>query len=179
MDATSERIDWSAALARHEGWLRTVIGARVQERQAVDEVFQEVALAASGTKTPRDPEKVGPWLYRTAVLQSMLYRRKAGRRRKLVDRFAKTGAAPTEHDRHGDPLSWLLADERRALIRTALAQLASQDAEILLLKYTEDWSGREIAARLGLSESAVEARLHRARQRLRKLLCELQVTESP
>ena len=46
-------------------------------------------------------------------------------------------------------------------------RLSGRDAEILLLKYTEDWSYRELAAHLGVSESAVEARLHRARQRLR------------
>ena len=44
------------------------------------------------------------------------------------------------------------------------------DAEILLLKYSEDWSYRQMAEHLGMSESAVEARLHRARQKLRSEL---------
>lgn len=175
------KIDWNAALAEHSDWLRTVIAARVQERQAVDEVFQEVALAAAGAeeKNSVDPERVGPWLYRVAVLQAMLYRRKAGRRRKLVDKFVGTGAAPRDDDRSTDPLQWLLSDERRKLVRLALSRLPSQDAEILLLKYTEDWSYRDIAERLGLSESAVEARLHRARLRMRKILCDMNVVESP
>ena len=30
--------------------------------------------------------------------------------------------------------------------------------------YLKDWSYRQLAAHLGISESAVEARLHRARQ---------------
>jgi RNA polymerase sigma-70 factor (ECF subfamily) len=38
------------------------------------------------------------------------------------------------------------------------------------LKYAEDLSYREIGDRLGLSVSAVEARLHRARMRLRTKL---------
>ena len=58
-------------------------------------------------------------------------------------------------------------------MREALAKLDRCDAEILMLKYTEDWSYKELATRLGLSESAVEARLHRARQRLRGLLSEI------
>jgi len=37
----------------------------------------------------------------------------------------------------------------------------------LLLKYTENWSYQQIAAHLGISHSAVEARLHRARRKLR------------
>ena len=56
-----------------------------------------------------------------------------------------------------------------------MSQLVPRDAEILMLKYTEDWSYRALADHLGISHSAVEARLHRARQRLRD---ELAVMES-
>jgi RNA polymerase sigma-70 factor (ECF subfamily) len=166
----SGRVDWRAALAEHDRWLRTVILARLGEPQAVDEVMQEVALAAVAERAPLDdPTKVAPWLYRLAVLQTLLYRRKVGRRRKLVDRYAER-VRPGEADERGDPLGWLLADERRRLVREGLAKLPSRDAEILLLKYSENWSYREIAARLGIGESAVEARLHRARAKLRGVL---------
>ena len=60
----------------------------------------------------------------------------------------------------------------------AIKRLVRRDAEILLLKYTEDWSYRELAEHLGISESAVEARLHRARQRLRSELAVLDVVEA-
>ncbi|HEV7226323.1 MAG TPA: sigma factor-like helix-turn-helix DNA-binding protein, partial [Pirellulales bacterium] len=43
--------------------------------------------------------------------------------------------------------------------------------------YTEDWSYLEIAARLGIGHSAVEARLHRARGRMRRELAALDVAE--
>ena len=55
---------------------------------------------------------------------------------------------------------------------------ATRDSEILLLKYAEDWNYVQIADRLGVSHSAVETRLHRARARLRDALAELQVVES-
>ncbi len=168
-------VDWPRALAENGRWLRTVIYARVGERQAIDEVLQEVSLAAIRQQAAlQDRGKVAPWLYRTAVLQSLLYRRKAGRRRKLADRYA-TDARPTEIDRRQpDPLDWLLADERRQMVRRALTQLARRDREILLLKYTEDWSYRQLAEHLGISESAVQARLHRARRRLRQQMTTLE-----
>ena len=59
------------------------------------------------------------------------------------------------------------------LVRRALACLPSREAEILLLKYTEEWSYQQIADQLGLTTSAVEARLHRARQRMRRKLAAL------
>ena len=76
-----------------------------------------------------------------------------------------------------DPLSWLLADERQQLVRVALERLPRRDAEILLLKYTEDWAYQQIAEHLGVGHSAVELRLHRARTRLRRELAVLQLTE--
>ena len=172
------RIDWPAVLASHDRWLRTVVYARVGEPQAVDEVMQEVSLAAVRQQAPiNDVEKVTPWLYRLAVTHSLLYRRKQGRRRKLLDRFVQRNQ-PTDCDRETDPLEWLLAKERRELIRKAIRQMPKRDAEILLLKYTEDWSYRQLASHLGITESAIEARLHRARLRLRTELTNLEVIEA-
>jgi RNA polymerase sigma factor (sigma-70 family) len=172
-------IDWQAALAQHDRWLRTIAFARVREPQAVDEVMQEVALAAVRQSAPlTDAGKVAPWLYRLAVRQALLYRRKCGRRRRLTDRYA-------DQVQHGDrsrpaeldPLSWLVAQERRGLVQKAMSQLPARDTEILLLKYTENWSYHQIAAHLGASHAAVEARLHRARARLREELTAMNVVE--
>ena len=171
-------IDWAVMLADHDRWLRTVVYTRLGERQAVDEVMQEVALAAVAQRAPlTDIRQVGAWLYRLAVRQALLYRRKRGRQRKVVESYARTKCAGEGHSPCRDPLDGLLRDERRARVRAALEQMPRRDAEILLLKYTEDWSYRELAARLGVSESAVEARLHRARSRLRAVMMESDATE--
>ena len=62
----------------------------VGEFQAVDEVMQEVSLAAIRQHAPlNDARKVAPWLYRLAVTQSLLYRRKQGRGRKLINRYVE------------------------------------------------------------------------------------------
>jgi len=176
--AAGPAIDWQAALAEHRRWLGTVICARLGQPDAVDEVLQEVALAAVSQRAPlRDPRKVAPWLYRLAILQCLLYRRKRGRRRKLLDGYVRQ-RPPSEVDRsQPDPLGWLLANERRQLVRQAIKRLPRRDAEILLLKYGEDWTYRQLAEHLGLSPSAVQARLHRARQRLRAELVALKVVE--
>jgi RNA polymerase sigma factor (sigma-70 family) len=177
--AGTNAIDWKDALARHDRWLRTVVFARLGEPQAVDDVMQEVALAAVRQSAPlADPQKVAPWLYRLAVTQSLMYRRKQGRRRKLTDRYVQR-FRPSQRDcREQDPLGWIIAGERRDRVRRALARLTHRDAELLLLKYTEDWSYRDMADRLGISEAAVQSRLHRARQRFRDELAALDVLES-
>jgi len=165
----SATVDWEAALAQHERWLRAVIYARVKEPHAVDEVMQEVALSAVRQKAPlQDPTKVAPWLYRLAVLNALMYRRKLGRRRKWLKRYGeeRRNHPPAEPK----PLDWLLAAERDEILHAALRALPSKDAEMLLLKYGQDWSYQEIADHLGISFSAVQTRLHRARRRLREEL---------
>ena len=170
----ASHIDWQAALVEHGRWLRTVTLARLGERQAVEEVLQDVAVATveHGHRV-RDAAKVAPWLYRVAVIASLQYRRRAGRRRKLVNQFAERMPTSDADEREPDPLEWLVAEEQRMLVRRSLACLPRRDAEILLLKYTENWSYRQLADHLGVSSSAVEARLHRARQKMRRQLAVL------
>lgn len=62
------------------------------------------------------------------------------------------------------------------MVRQALKRLPRRDAELLLLKYSEDWSYRQMSEHLGMSDSAVEARLHRARQKMRRVLHQLDPT---
>jgi RNA polymerase sigma-70 factor (ECF subfamily) len=146
----------------------------VGEAAAADDVLQEVAMTAveKGGQL-RDSSRIAGWLYRLAVVASLQYRRRQGRRKKLLDRYSSREPNVDGAAREPNPLSWLLADEQKALVRQALTLLPPRDAEIMLLKYTEDWSYQQLAEHLGLSVSAVEARLHRARQKMRQALCRL------
>jgi RNA polymerase sigma-70 factor (ECF subfamily) len=174
-DVATNRVDWPAALAKHGRWLRMVLLARLGDSAAVDDVLQDVHLSAvEKGHLLRDHSKLAPWLYRVAVASALQYRRRAGRHRNLIGRYAERFPPTAEETREPDPLSWLIAAERRALVRQALACLPRREAEILLLKYTQDWTYRQIAEHLGLSTSAVEARLHRARQRMRRALTSLE-----
>jgi RNA polymerase sigma-70 factor (ECF subfamily) len=171
------RIDWGSALALHESWLRKVILARTGEMQAVDEVFQRVALAAVEQAAPlSDPTKVAPWLHRLAVVQAARYRRKLGRERKAMRVFTEQ-RVHLGNGHAGDVLKWLLDRERHDQTQRALSRLAGGDVEVLLLKYTERLSYRQIAERLGITEKAVDARLTRARSRLRNELIALGINE--
>src|SRR3954467_11528033 len=111
-------IDWPAELERHGRWLRTVALARVGDAAAADDVMQEVAKAAveKGHQL-RDRRSVAAWLYRLTVVGALQYRRRQGRRRKLLERYVDR-VAPAEGDsRERNPLDWLLADERKTMVR--------------------------------------------------------------
>jgi len=143
--------------------------------------MQEVALAA--IRRPPfldDASKVGPWLYRVAVSQSFRYRRGRVRQRHGLTRYAvRCGdhGDGREVNECADPLRLLIAEERRQIVEQALGRLPGRDAEILLLKYTEHWCYRKLSDHLGISESAVDGRLQRARERLRRELASLDLSE--
>ena len=67
----------------------------------------------------------------------------------------------------GDDLAEMEEMEAQQLQR-ALLQLAPDEQAMLLMKYQDDISIREIAAINGLTESAVKMRLKRSRDKLRK-----------
>jgi RNA polymerase sigma-70 factor (ECF subfamily) len=68
------------------------------------------------------------------------------------------------------PSSELERKELRHAIEEALAELPRQSARAFSLYESEDWTGREICAKLGISENNLWIILHRARKRLRKQL---------
>jgi RNA polymerase sigma-70 factor (ECF subfamily) len=159
-------------LQPHLGWLRTVVLSRVGEPEAVDDVLQEVGLACCRGTPPEASGQLAPWLYRVAVRQSLLYRRRAGRRRRLVEQVRQSSPRKTSQT----PEVRLVREERQTCVQSALAELPDLDRQILLLKYTEDWTYQQLAEHLGVSITTIEYRLLRARRRLQHLLAAREIT---
>lgn len=150
-DSNVHAIDWPTALEEHRPWLQKVLRSRVGDRHEVDDLFQEIALAVfrqsnptnqqnDSKKTPsvpHDPEKVAPWLYRLAVRQAVNFHRRTNRKSQ-----AKPCAELDPYSPAPQPLDWMLAQEQQANLETALSQLRPPEREVLILKYTENWSNR-------------------------------------
>jgi hypothetical protein len=103
-------LDLGATLNEHDRWLRRVVASRLGEPQAVDKVMQDVALAAVAQRLPLlNPARAAVCFYRLAVRQVLIYRRKSGRQRSLVDRYAarkdvrEIDAAPSPLVEHEKP----------------------------------------------------------------------------
>jgi RNA polymerase sigma-70 factor, ECF subfamily len=68
------------------------------------------------------------------------------------------------------PSMHVVRDELRHRVRQALEQIKDADREVLLLRYLEQLSAKEIAAVVGTTEAAVNMRHLRALKRLQELL---------
>ena len=160
----TDPIDWPLELQRHRHWLLKVLRCRVNDAHIVEDLYQNIALAVvKQMAKPNDAEKVAPWLYRLAVRQTINHHRKSHRRIQPTEQ-------PDRESNAGTPLDWIMAEEKRGEIQQALRMLNSLDREILVLKYSENWSYVDLANRLGVKTKTVEYRLMKARKRLRTLL---------
>jgi RNA polymerase sigma-70 factor (ECF subfamily) len=90
----------------------------------------------------------------------------------LVSHYRKKKPASLE-DLGWDPTSETVptdSPEKAKWIQWGLAQLRKKDSHILEMFYFREFNTREIAEELHISERAVEGRLRRAREKLRKAL---------
>ncbi len=103
------------------------------------------------------------WLY-TIARNAVTDRRRRDRPTvDLDDAFGLAEDGPTAHDRavHGEAVDAL---------RGAVKHLTSEQQEVLVLRFVENMSSREVAGVLGKNEGAIRALQFRALGRLRKLL---------
>ncbi|MCH2202947.1 MAG: sigma-70 family RNA polymerase sigma factor [Fuerstiella sp.] len=155
----------------NESWLRTVVRSRVHESEAVEDIMQNIALALVRQRDVlRDIGQLGAWLYQIAVRQVMMYRRTVGRRRNFENRLAQNSRSVDAVFSQVDPVASVLAAERQETVRSAVQQLDELDRQVLMLKYVEGWTYRQLAEMLGVSEDTIEYRLLKSRKRLKALL---------
>lgn len=160
-------IDWTEQLATHRRWLESVVRCRLGDGYDPEDVMQDVALAVlPHPNPPKSPEQVAPWLYRLTLRKVINVRRSLGRRRRMHQRVFEQDPPRGGAVDGADASSWLLKQELGESIDRAMSQLAAEDREILTLKYTEDWSYRQLSQHLGITEKTVEYRLLRARKNL-------------
>src|SRR5262245_19298335 len=106
------------------------------------------------------------YLYRAAINLALNVVRARRRQPLPLDPEALQRVA----DARADAPDALLRAEVHEQLAAAMAQLNRRAVEMLVLRYTEDYSDAEIATLIGTSRVVVAVTLFRARARLKKLL---------
>jgi len=104
------------------------------------------------------------WLYRIAATQVAGFYRERGRRPQHVD------LADNLPESEAPPEKKLIEKQEQAQLREAIHQLSGDEQEVLILRFVERKTHREVATILDKQESAVKSIQHRALLRLTKLL---------
>ena len=165
----------AAALCAEQPRLRRLVhrllGWRARAAD-LDDLVQDVLLRAWRARDGfRGDAQLATWLCRIALGLVHDHARRQARHRRLfgwllpAEPPAPIADDPIPHE-HDEPLD---------RTRQAMQLLAHADREVLVLRYLEQRDIDDIAVLRGISRAAIDARLSRARQRLRERLA----TEAP
>jgi RNA polymerase sigma-70 factor (ECF subfamily) len=148
-----------------------VLGNEAEAEEVAQEVFLTLYEKAA---TFRGDAALATWLYRltaNAALSRLRYRKRHPE--VLIDDFLPQFRDDGHHlvrpiiDWSHDLEHGVAREELRQLLHQAIQELPPLDRTVLVLSDFEELSNRDIGEALGLSVSAVKARLHRARLFLR------------
>ena len=149
--------------ADEERWLRALAQRLTSDTHLAEDLAQEAWLA-SLERPPQEAQlHARAWLRTTVLNLSRGARRTRERRLRRERDVAQPERVPS---------TWVEV-ERRALqrnLRAALARLEESDRQLIVARYIEGRSTRDLASKLELREGTVRVRLSRAMGRLRALL---------
>lgn len=152
----------SQAFDLHSGAVFGFAYRMTQNSSTAEDVTQEVFTALASERALYDAQRgtLRTFLLSVARNQVLKHLRANGR------------WAPSDEPHAIEPME-PAGQETAALVAQAIASLSPLQREVLVLAEYEGLSLREIAQTVGAELSAVKARLHRARENLRRLLAPL------
>lgn len=174
---------FSRLFRRHERNLRGLIDRRIDagltRRFDTSDVIQETRITAFRhlkDYSRRRPMPLAIWLQRTALQQlSDLRRHHLAAKRSLHRERAGTDRSSMLLSQsllgsQSTPSGIYSRQEEVRRVQTALTELGNADREVLLMRYVEQFSNREIAYLLDITEPAASQRHGLALLRLRRVL---------
>ena len=137
------------------------------EEDARDVVQEAYLRAYRGLKRFRGDAQFTTWMYRITANCASTYLGKRARHRhdELPEDTQVADPAPS-----ADPEAYAARAALRDRLSSALDDLPPKLRAVVVLRDIYDLPHEEIAAELGISESAAKVRLHRARRKLRERL---------
>ena len=169
-----ERLACACLLKRYAPALYRLALRLVGEADEAEDVLQEsVIRACDHVDDFAGRSDLGTWLHRIVLNTALMHlRRRSGAAVLLED--DRDGERPSLAERLADPApepgSAALTGELRETVERALLALPGSLRVAFVLRDLEGLSTREAAVALGISESALKVRLHRAHHALRAAL---------
>lgn len=163
-----DRDAFGALVRIHQHEVFTLALRLVSDPELASDVAQEAFVRAwRALPRFRGEATFSTWMHRITVNVAWTLRKRRSRLQGSPLDEANGIPDPNEQrdpERMGENL------ELRAKLRAALGELPRSQRAVVVLKDVEGWSHAEVAAALGISETAAKVRLHRARRRLQQLL---------
>ncbi len=164
---SGERAAFDELVARYAPRVGRVIGALVDDRDAVDDLVQETFVRAFCGLNGYRPGCFEAWLKRIAINTARMYRRSAWQR--LVDLVSPPDMVVAADD---EPYEQYTRRETARRLREAVSRLPARQAQAVRLRYLAGESFPAMTELLGVPESTLRSRVEAGLDRLRAVLDE-------
>lgn len=166
-----DRTAFAELFLRHQPMLVALCRRVLGGSQAVEDVVQEAAVASLlGIGNLREPDRFGQWLAGIGLNISRRWLQTRETQAWSWEAVMGGGRLDGWVDPRPDPAEVVTERELARRVRGAVGDLPPGQRDATLLFYFAGLTYREMAAQLGVEMSAVKARLHKARARLRRRL---------
>ena len=157
---------------RHQELVISLSFKLTGNRELANDVAQEAFIRAwKAIGKFRGDSTFGTWIYRITVNTAWTLRKKA---KKHYSLNIEDTQEPVVVDEKKDPELVAINSDLSLVLRKALNQIPLEQRIIVELKNIEGRSHKEIADYLDISVTAAKVRLHRAHQKLRNILEEIE-----
>ena len=157
---------------RHQDLVFSLSFKLTGNRELANDVAQEAFIRAwKAIEKFRGDSTFGTWIYRITVNTAWTLRKKA---KKHYSLNIEDTQEPVVIDEKKDPELVAINSDLSVVLRKSLNQIPLEQRIIVELKNIEGRSHKEIADYLDISVTAAKVRLHRAHQKLRNILEEIE-----
>jgi len=158
---------------RHQELVFSLAYKLTGNRELANDVAQEAFIRAwKAIQKFRGDSTFSTWIYRITVNTAWTLRKKA---KKHYSLNIEDTQEPVVIDEKKDPEFLAINSDLSSVLKKALDQIPVEQRIIVELKNIEGRSHKEIAEYLDISVTAAKVRLHRAHQKLRNILEEIDV----
>lgn len=151
-------------IEQHKGILFKIARMYMSDAEDQNDLFQEITYQLwKAYPSFEGKSAFSTWMYRVALNTAIVFLRSEKKKEKLIQRNETLENLKIKNDEVSDD------EHRLKIMYQAINQLNTID-KALIFYYLEDYSGKEMAVQLGLTEGNTRVKLNRAKNRLMELV---------
>lgn len=155
-------------IEKHKGVIFKISMMYMDNEDDRKDLFQEIVYQSwKSYENFQGKSEFSTWLYKIALNTAMVVLKKEKKRDFISHQEIET--LNVHHEGYNDKI-----DEKMKMMYSAIRQLSPID-KILIFYFLEDYSGKQIADQLGISEGNVRVKMNRAKTKLKELIANINI----